>query len=430
MAPEQVMGHQVGAAADRYSLATIAYEMLTGSIPFAGEGVLELLYAHVHREPPAPSSLNPALSPAVDAVILRGLAKDPNARWNSCSNFVEALAGALMGATAEKTVVLPPPQAVTKPLAPVRRATDAASAATVAVAMPERGEVAPKPHRSRRRLFEIVAGVAILLLLLLAGSICAAADQKPTMSVSPSDVVPGQSVLVTAAHLPANQLGEIHLLTQLYIFQFQANANGEVRTQFQVPLDIALGGHHVWLCWNSTCQLVEPLHVGAPGTVPSPTPSSGPTPRPSGTPIGKPTPGKGPTPTPTSTTGGSTPKATPTASPSPTRSPSPSPVPTPSSNPCPTPTAGPTLTPGSGTVVGGTTVALTGSNFTPNTQVTLRYYKGTSSTASQTWSLTVGCNGKFSTSVKTASTLVLRTDHVTALDTAGRSATATINILI
>src|SRR6266576_4818667 len=74
MAPEQVTGHDVGPAADRYSLATIAYEMLTGVIPFHGEGLMEVLYAQVHREAPAPSSQNSALNPGVDGVILRGLA--------------------------------------------------------------------------------------------------------------------------------------------------------------------------------------------------------------------------------------------------------------------------------------------------------------------------------------------------------------------
>src|SRR6266851_638237 len=49
MSPEQVTGSKVGPPADRYSLATIAYEMLTGSIPFDGEGLMEVLYAQVHR---------------------------------------------------------------------------------------------------------------------------------------------------------------------------------------------------------------------------------------------------------------------------------------------------------------------------------------------------------------------------------------------
>src|SRR5258708_38535571 len=85
MAPEQVTGSKVGPAADRYALATIAYEMLTGVIPFDGEGLMELLYAHVHREPAPPSASNHALPPRVDAVIMRGLAKDPAAQIGRAS---------------------------------------------------------------------------------------------------------------------------------------------------------------------------------------------------------------------------------------------------------------------------------------------------------------------------------------------------------
>src|SRR3977135_469664 len=95
MAPEQVTGKDVGPPADRYSLASIAYEMLTGVIPFDGEGLIELLYAQVHRDSPLPSSRNARLSPAVDAVIMRGLAKAPAARWETSIAFVDALAAAL-----------------------------------------------------------------------------------------------------------------------------------------------------------------------------------------------------------------------------------------------------------------------------------------------------------------------------------------------
>src|SRR6266849_6559791 len=126
MAPEQVMGHQVGPAADRYSLASIAYEMLTGVIPFDGEGLMELLYAQVHREPSPPSARDTSLGPEVDAVIMRGLAKDPAARWDTCTAFVDALAAALASPavaaavtpTADKTVVLRPAALpATRPLA-------------------------------------------------------------------------------------------------------------------------------------------------------------------------------------------------------------------------------------------------------------------------------------------------------------------------
>src|SRR3981189_2914002 len=97
MSPEQVTGSQVGPPADRYALASIGYEMLTGVIPFDGDALLELLYAHVHRQPPKPSSRNPALNARVDDVIMRGLAKDPAARWGSSAAFVEALDAALSG---------------------------------------------------------------------------------------------------------------------------------------------------------------------------------------------------------------------------------------------------------------------------------------------------------------------------------------------
>src|SRR5438309_10817111 len=142
MAPEQVTGHQVGPAADRYSLATIAYEMLTGVIPFDGEALMELLYAQVHREPPSPSSRNPSLGPAVDAVVMRGLSKDAAARWDSATTFVDALAAALEGAPAPavaRTMVMAPPVPPTVPMARtavIERMAAPAQPATVAVAYP------------------------------------------------------------------------------------------------------------------------------------------------------------------------------------------------------------------------------------------------------------------------------------------------------
>jgi len=95
MAPEQVSGKDVGPAADRYAFAVMGYEMLTGSFPFNEPGVLEVLYAHVHKDPAAPSTIRADLGPRVDEVVLKGLAKDPDARWESCEALVTALKAAL-----------------------------------------------------------------------------------------------------------------------------------------------------------------------------------------------------------------------------------------------------------------------------------------------------------------------------------------------
>src|SRR5437879_12873285 len=75
MAPEQVTGSQVGPAADRYSLATMAYEIPTGSFPFQDDSVLEMLYAHVHRDP-VPQRSRPHYTPTGHAAsILLGCAR-------------------------------------------------------------------------------------------------------------------------------------------------------------------------------------------------------------------------------------------------------------------------------------------------------------------------------------------------------------------
>ncbi len=324
MSPEQVMGHQVGPAADRYSLATMAYEMLAGVIPFDGEGIFELLYAHVHREPPLPSSRNVALSASVDAVIMRGLAKSPDARWESCSAFVDALASALAGGpvpAAERTAVLA--AAATRPLAPVLTTAQTASATapTVAVAVPITSQMPPvgpvKARRSRRRLYQVLAGILVLLLVLLAAGICAAASQKPTISLSSGVVAPGEIVTVSATHLPANQVGEIHLLSQLYAFPFRAAESGNLTQDITIPIDIGLGAHHVLLCWGGSCHVQAAITVVAAGSLPSPTPGTTPSPTPTGTPraVTSPTPTRTPHPSPSPTpTHSPSPRATPNAS--------------------------------------------------------------------------------------------------------------------
>lgn len=89
MAPEQWEGNPTYAS-DQYALAVMAYELLTGHLPFEG-GPSTIMYKHMTAMPPVPSSLNPALSPAIDAVLLQALAKKPEMRFASIANFASAL---------------------------------------------------------------------------------------------------------------------------------------------------------------------------------------------------------------------------------------------------------------------------------------------------------------------------------------------------
>jgi len=94
MSPEQVQGLAVTGRADQFSLAVIAFEMLTGDRPFTGEHLTTVVYKIVAEEPPPAQRLNPTLGPQIDAVLRRGLAKKPEARYNSCIEFINGLDGA------------------------------------------------------------------------------------------------------------------------------------------------------------------------------------------------------------------------------------------------------------------------------------------------------------------------------------------------
>src|SRR5713101_6906324 len=233
MAPEQVTGSHAGPPADRYSLATIAYEMLTGVIPFDGEGLMEVLYAQVHRDPLPPSARNSALSSQVDAVIMRGLAKDPAARWDSCTAFVDALAAALAGKAdpgVARTLVMTPAVASTVPVAapvavaaarmPAQARADAVNpSATVAVPYPATVQPSAKKKSRKGLLAAIAAGVLVVLLIL---GVLLVASTRPTLSLSASTVRAGDTVVVNASRLPANQNGEIQLLSTVHTFPFHA----------------------------------------------------------------------------------------------------------------------------------------------------------------------------------------------------------------
>ena len=85
--PEQARGETVDARTDLYSTGIMMFELLTGRTPFRGENPVAVAYQHVNSEAAAPSSLNPRVSPALDAVVLRSLAKDRFGRYQSASDF-------------------------------------------------------------------------------------------------------------------------------------------------------------------------------------------------------------------------------------------------------------------------------------------------------------------------------------------------------
>jgi eukaryotic-like serine/threonine-protein kinase len=91
LSPEQAQGHAVSAPSDLYSIGIILYEMLTGRVPFDGESAVTIALKQVGEAPVPPSHLNPAVPPALEAVVLKALEKDPARRFADADEFIAAL---------------------------------------------------------------------------------------------------------------------------------------------------------------------------------------------------------------------------------------------------------------------------------------------------------------------------------------------------
>jgi len=91
MSPEQVQGHTVDGRSDQFSLAVIAYEALTGEKPYTGEHLTTVVYKIVTEEPAALHRLNPSVGGAIESAVAKALAKKPDARYQTCQEFVDTL---------------------------------------------------------------------------------------------------------------------------------------------------------------------------------------------------------------------------------------------------------------------------------------------------------------------------------------------------
>jgi len=91
MSPEQALGQVVDARTDLYSLGVVLHQLLAGSVPFMGTNPFQVIRQHLQEPPPPLSSAAPGIPPAVETIVLRALAKDPNQRFASARVFAEAI---------------------------------------------------------------------------------------------------------------------------------------------------------------------------------------------------------------------------------------------------------------------------------------------------------------------------------------------------
>lgn len=97
LSPEQAQGQPVDARSDVYSASIVLWEMLTGRVPFSGDTPVAIAYKHVTETPLPPSRFNPDVTPDIDAVVMRGLAKNPDNRYASASEMAADLRRLIKG---------------------------------------------------------------------------------------------------------------------------------------------------------------------------------------------------------------------------------------------------------------------------------------------------------------------------------------------
>jgi serine/threonine-protein kinase len=104
--PEQAQGRPVVAQSDLYSIGIVLFEMLTGRIPFESDNPVALALKHIEEAPPSPRRFNPSVSPALEQIVLKALAKNPNQRFSSAAAFAQALKD-VETASAKGTMAVP-----------------------------------------------------------------------------------------------------------------------------------------------------------------------------------------------------------------------------------------------------------------------------------------------------------------------------------
>ena len=158
MSPEQVQGFPIDGRSDQFSLAVIAYEILTGERPFQGEHLSTVVYKIVAEAPADAQRINATLTPQIDQVLRRGLSKKPEDRYPNCSSFV----GALEMACAESRgwTTLTSGAAAIMPTASVPRAE-----------LPARGGEPPTRVRAARRPSILVPLLLSLMVVLGVGAV-------------------------------------------------------------------------------------------------------------------------------------------------------------------------------------------------------------------------------------------------------------------
>ena len=206
--PEQARGEAVDARTDLYSTGVVLYELLTGRPPFAGETAVATAYQHVSEPPTPPSRLNPAVTPALDAVVMHALAKDRFERFQTAADFKNDLDAAVAGSLPERQLV--PADDFSSTLFGVNPGTAAASEAALRRLADDDDDDRLPRTQSRPPVAWIWGGIAMFVVILVAATFFVF-SQRPTQLIGAGAAVDVPDVVGVQAEDAITQLTDAGL---------------------------------------------------------------------------------------------------------------------------------------------------------------------------------------------------------------------------
>jgi serine/threonine protein kinase len=247
MAPEQVLGKPLDGRADQYALGIIAFQMLTGTVPFAAETPLAIALQQVHEPPPLPSARNAGISTAVEHVLLVVLAKDPDARYDSCGAFIAALTAAANAPARDPgSAQFVTPARRTRANSPT---TGGAGSASTSEALPvDTAAQGPVPARHARRMIMPALITALVVFGTAAGTVTLLSRGNtphrtspatvPSLAAAPQTTAPGSGA---AAATPSS--AAVQVIFDGRLGKGWTNVTDPTRASTRLPSPVQHGAH-------------------------------------------------------------------------------------------------------------------------------------------------------------------------------------------
>ncbi|MET8040697.1 Stk1 family PASTA domain-containing Ser/Thr kinase [Micromonospora sp. NPDC005215] len=202
LSPEQARGEAVDARSDVYAAGCVLFELVCGHPPFVGDSPVSVAYQHVRETPPTPSDINPDVTPAVDAIVLKALSKNPLNRYQSAGEMRADLLRAAAGRPVLATPVLR--EAETVAMAPA----GGRGGYPVAAGGPQTGQMArvgdPRQRKASSWLIATFSAVGVLAVIALVAALLWNQQQEKANKAVPN--LTGKSQAVAVAEIQAANL--------------------------------------------------------------------------------------------------------------------------------------------------------------------------------------------------------------------------------